>query len=268
MRYDVEIIAPERAEEYLASRSTQRPLSEQHARTIATAMSGGRFVQTGEAIHFNIEGHLINGQHRMRAIVISGISAEFLVVRDLPVESFAHMDQGKRRSSGDTLASMGFSRYNEAGQLVRIILGLREGSLHGRQAVDNSQVRAFAERNREHLQWTTDICYGLRHVASPGMVGAVLFLAGLGEREKVEEFVKRLDSGVGLNSNDPELILRNRLIKMRTTTRRGLRTEEVIPLVRCAWNAAAEGRKITALRHSDKLYIIGETPNWREELFE
>lgn len=69
-------------------------------------MRRGAWAVTGSSIDFDVNGRMINGQHRLQAVIDSGTTQQFLVVPNLPTEAFDHTDIGATRS-----AAMVFGRY-------------------------------------------------------------------------------------------------------------------------------------------------------------
>lgn len=76
----------------------QRTPVEKRIQRYALDMAKGRWPFTGDPIRFSDGGHLIDGQHRLRAIVLSGITQICLVVEGLPLETIQTIDVGARRS--------------------------------------------------------------------------------------------------------------------------------------------------------------------------
>jgi len=83
----VEKITPEKAKEYL-KKNVNNPrgtnsLNLGTVRALADAMSAGLWELNGEAIEFDSNGFLKNGQHRLAAIIKSGKTIETVVIRGI-----------------------------------------------------------------------------------------------------------------------------------------------------------------------------------------
>jgi hypothetical protein len=61
------------------------------------------FCTTHQGAAFNSSGHLIDGHHRLTAIVNTGVSVWLLMVRAVPDETIEAMDRGAIRSMADVL---------------------------------------------------------------------------------------------------------------------------------------------------------------------
>jgi hypothetical protein len=79
----VEIINPEEAQAYLDNNAKHRPIKEKKVDAYMTEMADGRWRLNGKTICFDTDGRLLNGQHRLSAVVKSGVSLTTVVVRGL-----------------------------------------------------------------------------------------------------------------------------------------------------------------------------------------
>lgn len=67
----------------------------------------GRFAYNGETIVIGDDRQVMNGQHRLTACVMAGLSIEVLMVFGVPSEHFVTIDQGSRRNAADVLTIEG-----------------------------------------------------------------------------------------------------------------------------------------------------------------
>lgn len=98
------LITPDQAMEWLEQTNTNnRKLSQKHVDRLARDMTDGKWVLTHSGIAFGPDGTLLDGQHRLWAICISGISVEMFVWRGVEPQSMMAIDAGKSRSLADIL---------------------------------------------------------------------------------------------------------------------------------------------------------------------
>jgi hypothetical protein len=103
-----EIIGPEEASSYLQRMAPNRNIRPQMVRNIITAALSGNFQDRGDPIRIDRNGRVIDGEHRLRAIVESGIPQRIVVVRGLDPEVAKFMDQDRSaRTPGDSLKMLG-----------------------------------------------------------------------------------------------------------------------------------------------------------------
>jgi hypothetical protein len=105
MKTEVIHITPTIAEQFLnTNASFQRNLRTKEVKTLSAAMTRGEWVLTHQGVAFDTNGLLIDGQHRLMAIIHSGLSQDMLVVRDVTPDAFKVLDIGAKRSTSDLLA--------------------------------------------------------------------------------------------------------------------------------------------------------------------
>ena len=104
MTVDIEEINTEQAK-YLLSRNFEnnRNVVKTQADRLATSMRKNMFYCSSDAIAIDEDGNLVNGQHRMTAVVQSGITCKFLVVRGFPREHVKCIDLGRKRMMDDRI---------------------------------------------------------------------------------------------------------------------------------------------------------------------
>lgn len=89
---------------------------------LTRAMREGQFLTTHEGIAFDTEGSLIDGQHRLRAIIASGTRQWMLVVKNLEPEVFNVIDAGITRTMSDRLR-VNPKIASVASTMFRVVLG-------------------------------------------------------------------------------------------------------------------------------------------------
>ncbi len=107
----IETITPAKAAEYLKSNTLNRPLSKNYVLALADQMRRGQWRMNGEAIIFSESGRLLDGQHRLAAIIKSGVSVTMAVTRGISEDVFHTIDTGKGRTGADVFAIAGIKNY-------------------------------------------------------------------------------------------------------------------------------------------------------------
>ena len=100
-------VTPKLAEQWLGRNDSNRNIRPTKLAQLVRDMQGGRFALTGDSIKFDLNGNLIDGQHRLTAVRDSGIPIEVLVVRGLAPTVRAVIDTGATRSASDALRIAG-----------------------------------------------------------------------------------------------------------------------------------------------------------------
>lgn len=97
----IEEINPELAKKYLELNRRNRHITKHHAALLTSEMLDDRWVFNGDPIRFDEDGNLIDSQHRLQALIDSGKTYKFVVIRGLPREAFDTIDIGRRRATAD-----------------------------------------------------------------------------------------------------------------------------------------------------------------------
>lgn len=95
-------ITPALASEWLEKNTENRRKRGTYITAMAAAMRRGEWKPTHQGIAFSKDGTLLDGQHRLEAIVKAKINLEMLVVVGLEPSSFSVIDVGSKRTMADT----------------------------------------------------------------------------------------------------------------------------------------------------------------------
>lgn len=103
IRTKMVLITPKKAGKWLQSNTKNRDVSEDHVARLADDMTNKKWMITHQGVAFNCDGTLLDGQHRLMAVVKSGTSQWMPVTSGLPVESVSAIDDHRKRSVRDSL---------------------------------------------------------------------------------------------------------------------------------------------------------------------
>ena len=108
LEYSLEFITPEKAQFYLTKNfENNRKISTNNLEELKREMRNSRFILSDSAICFDTDGTLVNGQHRLMAVVHSGMTQPFVVVNNLASKSKLIMVVGKSRCMSDRITVSG-----------------------------------------------------------------------------------------------------------------------------------------------------------------
>jgi hypothetical protein len=160
MKVKLQLITPAIAENYLRYNIRNRKATGRLIRFLSNQMIDNLFLENGESIVFDLRGDLVDGQHRLLAIIKSGKSYNIPVVTGVLPHSMATYDTGKNRSARDVLQMNGFKYYSPLASFIislnryfirsyknaEVSTGEREGML------TNQQVLEYCKDNYDWLK--------------------------------------------------------------------------------------------------------------------
>ena len=243
-------ITPKLAAEMLAhnvrNRRSQRVTVSHYARQ----MTEGLWEVNGDAIRFAEDGTLLDGQHRLAAIVQSGMTIESWVGRGFTMDAQKTMDQQRKRTAGDILGMYGIAAGNRVAAIVRMVNRWEGGerSIYGftgsQAMLSAAEVLDIAQKDEIYEESAKVQNHPDLHAMAQGRVlGSLFVLTSRVDVDLCEHFFDRLASGAGLAENDPILTLRRYWTRAKSTRSQAAVGITLMAGVR-AWNALAEGRQL------------------------
>ena len=142
-------VTPDMAARWLERNAVNRKLRDKTlVPKYAADMASGRWLPSNDAICFGVDGYLYNGQHRLSAVVLSGVTVTFLVQRNMPLGSMLAMDQGGNRSASDALGFVGHKNTNVLAAVAKLSILYSDGRMFGdaqKQAVSHGEIVDFVD---------------------------------------------------------------------------------------------------------------------------
>lgn len=255
--HEWEVITPEVAAALLAKNDNNRVLSTNQVKKYARSMELGDWGLTGQPIIIDTNGNLVDGQHRLHAVVAVNQSIEFLVVRGVRPEVMPVVDRGKSRDAKDALRWAGQKHVVMASGAVRQIIALQQQlnvrDTHQTTMITDTEILEKSIELQSIIEWLAPLTHQVNDGAKlppSKFLAAVIWLILEGcEPNSVEEFTKQIASGVGLDEGSPILALRTWAINNKMA-RKAYRRDEVLIAVLKTWNDVAEGNRRKMMRIS------------------
>ena len=123
MDFKVENISPAKAVEYLRSNTDNyRKLTRSKYKQYAEDMKAGKWQLNGETIVFGEDGVLKDGQHRLAAIIESGMTIPIAVVRNAPKDADIY-DVGVNRTALQMVRAKDIDANSSIVSVANIIVG-------------------------------------------------------------------------------------------------------------------------------------------------
>lgn len=204
MKSEILDVTPAMAAEWLEknanfNRKARMTIVERYARDMVI----GQWMLTHQGIAFDCKGRLIDGQHRLLAVVKANTTIKMVVVRDAPATAFDHVDLGFGRTTSDVFKAQGDGWIsNEHIAMARFI----ECGTDSRALITNRspfELREMVEAHRNAIEFVLqNMERKVRGVTIAPVLGAI-GSAYYSEMDRVllASFVRLLVSGI---AQDPE----------------------------------------------------------------
>lgn len=240
------VITPAQAETMLQNMIENRPCRKSVVQRYAQDMRDGRWLGTGETIKFTDDGQLVDGQHRLRAVVATGLPTEFCVAHGVSSEAFIAIDSGFKRTPGDVLKSGGTANATIVAGGARVILmyerWLEAYTVPTSSMVSTPMIVDCVQRYPELTDWAESLRPSLNRRVPKGLAPsaclAVRVLTSRVGSSSSETFFDKLMTGVDLVEGDVVLALRNRLQTLNFTSSQW----HTVRVLAKAWNVYAVAR--------------------------
>ncbi len=217
------IITPQLAKDILASNTINRPMKKSNLEFIEKQLRSGEFAYNGESIKISSSNLLLDGQHRLQAVINTGISIVSEVVYDLDQEVFKTIDTGVQRSAADTLNVSGVSMANKVAATIKRLLAFQQNShrVSLKHKISNSDVLHVYESSPELFDDTiteiNNIYVSGQNLISPSLMSAFVIASLMKRKNKglLIAFVHELYTGKNTelsNGSTAAANLRNLLI--------------------------------------------------------
>jgi hypothetical protein len=248
--YEIVDVTPGLAKEWLDHNTHNRNIREQVVDGYAVDMAAGHWPENGQSIKFSVTGVLLDGQHRLAAIVKSGVTLRMLVVRNLPDETQMTMDTGAKRTFADVLRLNGESYVVPLAAVCLRVYQWKQGvrkSLKGGTRPTHIQLLTILE---DHPELRRSVEVGKRVTVTGALsAGTASLCHWLFNRINTSDcafFYARLYDGAGLPQGDPIYALRRALDNLAKGAGRPDEAH-VTALVIKAWNLYRAGSEINVL---------------------
>lgn len=246
MQLSERLITPKEAETLLQRNQKNRRISPQRVLKYADAMKRGEWRDCESMILIDSNGVLINGQHRLLAIIEAKAPQRFVVKTGVAPESFEVIDTGAGRTIADALGITGYHNSKTLGSALRHLWFWQHGVQNkmGRKSPSIVELSAVLKKYPQ----TVDSVHAVRNqaanrIAPPAVMAAWHMILGLADENRRDSFFEGLVEGV--HPDRGVLKLRDRLIDERLEgVHYSAQLAHLSSLVFSTWNRILRGEKI------------------------
>jgi hypothetical protein len=225
--------------------------------------------RTGQPLGVSTEGRILNGQHRMHAVVKSGMTLRFDICFGIDDEVMPVIDAHRPRTDRDVIRTAGGGDIGRVTPIIKHVAAWDSGSLKGPTGKVNAtpmELRRLylSDANLFEAAAARGLDCARRNVGTLAALGTAYYLIARlpGSKPSCDDFFDQLVSGI-YTVSDPTTHapyrLREKLITYRTLR---LTRADMLALVMRAWNRyntlGTDGRRIPVERLQAVRSVDGE----------
>jgi hypothetical protein len=258
----IQTVTPKMAEEWLTGNVDNRSLREPRVLQHSQVLQRGEWELTGDCIVFDEDGTLLNGQHRLTAVVVTGIPARFVILRGVPSKAQEVMDTGLSRTLGDQLQRRGVPYYTYVSGalfwLHRMAYNEATGMAHYDSPSNRPSFRQLLSLYEDNKELSEEAGRIGRHVVNLKVrAGATLAIyhrlrqiEDENINEEVDLFFDKWVTGTELKASDPIWRLREWCVEdaAKRHTKGRAPDYRYVAYVITAWNKWRAGEQIRQLK--------------------
>lgn len=202
-------VTPEMAKDMLMKNKINRIISHVQVIDYMNQIQRGEWQLNGETISFFANGNLKDGQHRLMAIIKSGIAVPCLVVFNIPNNSTIH-DRGRQRRVYEALLIDGIDKAYANKNITAIVnlYVMTQASKTGRGAkISEGSLEDFINEHKDALDFLQTIPQTRQNRSAIIRVAALRAYEANEDPERVMDFFNILTSGMVTDAGDSAAIV-------------------------------------------------------------
>lgn len=263
---EVMTITPDTAKRILEKNKGNRPINNTYVNYYADQMIRGLWTLTGQTISFGEDNRLLDGQHRIAAVIKANIPIKFNVARNVPNSTFVNYDNGKPRTAVDSFKISDVKYASRATTLINKYVSYKNGFLFScgfsekdgkgwakkSDTLTNIEMLSFYNDNKElicdviRLSETLTERVKLFKQSQVAILMFYLIVDKNHSRSKVFNFFSQLFTNEGVTNNSI-YVLREKLIQGSIGNTVLKDSVKYLFLVKC-WNAYIQNKQIIIYR--------------------
>lgn len=265
------LITPEQAEDLLKMNIRNRSVRPKKVNELAEAMKRGEWELSNDAIVISEGNILLNGQHRLMAVIKSGVACPFILFTGAQDSSFDIMDTPAIRRVADVVARKGGKNAVKTEATITRYINLHADMLNRWETMKRFNNNISATRRElidlydkhEKLieKWVKKVgaivARGVRLASEAYLASLAIFLErDLGHEErKIEDYLKALLID-GETKHKTILAIRKKLM-LHKMKREKIDRHDILRYIIRGWNDFLLGREVTHIKtDEDSFYFI------------
>jgi hypothetical protein len=246
----VETITPNIAAALLEGNQDNRKIKEATVSQYASDIVAGKWQLTGQPIIIADNGQLNDGQHRLAAVVKSGVAVDMMVIRGASRESRVAIDIGTVRGSGDVVQMFHVPNGAAVAALARLVISWERVGKNRLGRVGNVSKIDTIDRgvSDERLIYAVRIGSTCQKIVVYKQAAFARYV--IQDSDLSDTFFARLADGINLEHGHPVLAVRNWFFRngRKVTDMQG------VEVILRGWCAFRDGRELINIK------LMGDFP--------
>ena len=200
------------------------------------------------------DGTILDGQHRLHAVIAADVSVIFLIVYNADKNCVDTLDTGLTRTSRHIM-QIARSEHSKTTAVLTKLLWLHDlvdGNLAPKTCqteVSNARLLSFYEQNKDMIEEAATVAeLGGHHFVKSHMALAYCIIGRkTNYLDKLNLFFDTVKIGANIFEKHPVMTLRTRLFDSRMRARK-LSVQETLAAYIRVWNAFVRGKNLTTIR--------------------
>ena len=212
-------VTPDMAAQWLRSNTANRSPSKAAVKRWADAMRANAWKLCPDAIAFDVNGVLINGQHRLMAVIESGMTQPFLVAYNFPENSKEDCDIGKKRQLHEILTINGYPISQSHAAICRFLLTPWDlaGAIEADHQIHRNRIKKVHTMVDSKISFI-ESCVKAKEFTAAELAAMTALFEFVGDETVVADFINVLQHGVRCdNTRQPGDIATVRYREFRLT---------------------------------------------------
>lgn len=263
-------VTPELAAEWLGHNTHNRSLGNATVLSYSRQMKDGLWLLNGDSVRFSDQGVLLDGQHRLAAVIHSGASITMWVGRGFPLEVQATIDTQRKRTAGDALGLEGYANGNQLAAVVRMVHRWDQGerSMFGfggsKDHLSTIEVLKVLEKDADPYEQS--VKHSHMRIAPGRILSTLYVLSSRVDHTLAEIFLERFYDGASLSRGNPILTFRGYAERLSAPQGKAPAPGIYLNAGVRAWNAWIQDRSLLTIGYKGSTIPEIETRIKKESL--
>jgi hypothetical protein len=214
-------------------------------------MTNGNWRFTGIPVMVEDDGFVLDGQHRLLAIMHSGVRQEVVILYGATTADQLVTDTGRPRTAGDQLSIRQMPHARHVAAAANLLMRWRAGQILNSQfqptVTETTVLAEETEGMHDAATLALRIHTAVKHAPIAAIMASYIEASEI-DNDQRDYFFERLQRGDELTTHDPILTLRNTFMRYNPDNPVPFRHVGRLWQIVNSWNKMRAGQKVQVLR--------------------